>query len=146
LEERVGFDDLAVGDRAPPFVRASHLEAWNRFAAVNDEFVPIHMDDAAGRAAGNETGAFGMGNLRLSYIINMLTSWFGEQAEILELNVSYRSRNQKGDILTCVGEIIGKEVIGDRRVVHVRVDVITQTGLSTTPGTASVALSERLDA
>ena len=37
---------------------------WNRYAAVNDKFVYIHMDDEAGGSALNEQGAFGMGNLR----------------------------------------------------------------------------------
>ena len=72
------FEDVEVGTRIPTFVRTTHFEEWNRYAAVNDEFVPIHMDDTAGRAAGNESGAFGMGNLRLSYLVNMLQSWIGE--------------------------------------------------------------------
>jgi hypothetical protein len=40
-----------VGDELPPFVRTTGFDNWNRYAAVNDEFVPIHMDDDAGRAA-----------------------------------------------------------------------------------------------
>ena len=137
----IGFDEIAVGDIASPFVRTTDLEIWNRFAAVNDEFVGIHMDDAAGRAAGNEGGAFGMGNLRLAYIVNMLTGWFGEEIEIVEMDVRFRSRNQRGDVLTCIGEVTGKEVVGERRIVYVNVDVLTQDGVSTTPGTAIVALA-----
>jgi len=140
MSSRIQFDDVAVGDTAAPFVRITDLEVWNRFAAVNDEFVAVHMDDAAGRAAGNEAGAFGMGNLRLSYILNMLTGWFGVDTEILEVDVRYRSRNQRGDILTCVGEVTGKEVVAGRRIVYVKVDVLTEEGVSTTPGTAVVAL------
>ena len=33
------------------------------------------MDDEAGRRAGNEQGAFGMGNLRYAYIVNALHAW-----------------------------------------------------------------------
>ena len=59
----VYFDDLNVGDAMPTWSRQTSFMEWNRYAAVNDEFVPFHMDDEAGRAAQNEQGAFGMGNL-----------------------------------------------------------------------------------
>jgi hypothetical protein len=48
----VYFEDVTVRMQVTPFERDTHLEEWNGFAAVNDEFVPIHMDDTGGRAAG----------------------------------------------------------------------------------------------
>ena len=39
-----------VGEEIPAFVRQTGFDNWNRYAAVNDEFVPIHMDDEAGQA------------------------------------------------------------------------------------------------
>ena len=44
--------ELAVGQEIPEFQRATGLHNWNRYAAVNYEFVDIHMDDEAGQAAG----------------------------------------------------------------------------------------------
>src|SRR5204863_10148339 len=102
--------DVEVGRQLLPFVREAGFEAWNRYAAVNDEFVPIHMDDTAGRAAGNESGAFGMGNLRLAYLVNMLQAWIGDDAEIRELAVSYRRLNRQHDTLRCVGTVVAKEI------------------------------------
>ncbi|OBF24855.1 MaoC/PaaZ C-terminal domain-containing protein [Mycobacterium sp. ACS4331] len=138
------YDAINVGDRIPEFVRTTGFAEWNRYAAVNDEFIPIHMDDEAGRAAGNEGGAFGMGNLRLAYLTNMLRSWMGDDGEILSLSAKYRSMNQKGDELRAVGEVVGKELIdqpeGRIALVHLKVDVIDQNGTSTTPGQATVAL------
>ena len=44
---------LGIGDEIPTFVRENTgLHHFNRYAAVNEEFVPIHMDDEAGREAG----------------------------------------------------------------------------------------------
>ena len=43
---------VTVGTEVPEYARTTDLANWNRYAAVNDEFVPIHMDDDAGRAAG----------------------------------------------------------------------------------------------
>jgi len=137
------FEDVEVGLRIPTFVRTTHFEEWNRYAAVNDEFVPIHMDDIAGRAAGNETGAFGMGNLRLSYLVNMLQHWIGDEAEIRELTVSYRRLNLQHDTLECIGTVTAKEIDGDDHLVRLGVDVLDQDGRSTTPGTACVVLPTR---
>ena len=50
------------GSSVPPFERTPGFHHWNRYAAVNSEFVDHHMDDEAGRASGYP-GAFGMGNL-----------------------------------------------------------------------------------
>ena len=134
----VCFEDIAVGDALPPFVRRTHFEEWNRYAAVNDEFVPIHMDDEAGRAAGNEPGAFGMGNLRLSYLLNMLRAWCGEDCDIRELSLRYSQINQKHDELRCIGEVIAKGVVDGERRVRLRIDVLNQDGESTAPGEAEV--------
>ena len=63
--------------RSSPARRGS--AAWNRYAAVNDEFIPIHMDDAAGQAAGY-SGAFGMGNLQWAWLHCLLRDWLDGSA------------------------------------------------------------------
>jgi len=135
------FESIEIGAQLPEFVRTTGFAEWNRYAAVNDEFIPIHMDDEAGRAAGNEMGAFGMGNLRLAYLVNMLRQWIGDDGEIRSLSAKYRSMNQKGDELRAVGEVVGKEIVDGIALVHLKVDVIDQNGTSTTPGEATVALA-----
>ena len=140
---RLYFEDVEVGTRIPSFVRTTHFEEWNRYAAVNDEFVPIHMDDTAGRDAGNESGAFGMGNLRLSYLVNMLQRWIGDEAEIRELAVSYRRLNRQHDTLECVAPVVAMEIDGGDHLVRLDVDVLNQDRESTTPGTACVVLPAR---
>jgi acyl dehydratase len=140
MGNRPVFDKIQIGDQIPSFVRRTHFAEWNRYAAVNDEFIPIHMDDEAGRAAGNDAGAFGMGNLRLAYLVNMLRAWIGDDGEIRSLTAKYRAMNQKGDELRTVGEVVGKEMIDGVAVVHLKVDVVNQDGESTTPGEATVAL------
>lgn len=137
----VDYESVQIGDQIPAFVRTTHFTEWNRYAAVNDEFIPIHMDDEAGRAAGNESGAFGMGNLRLAYLVNMLRAWIGDDGEIRSLSAQYRAMNQKGDELRGIGEVTGKEIVDGVALVHLKVDVVDQNGKSTTPGQATVALA-----
>ncbi|MSW93922.1 MAG: hypothetical protein F2923_02030 [Actinobacteria bacterium] len=126
-----------VGDVIPTFVRETGFANWNRYAAVNDEFVPIHMDDAAGEAAGNG-GAFGMGNLQWAYLHNMLRAFVGENGEILGMEVQFRSPNVKGQTLTAHGVVTGIE--GD--VISLEIWTDTQDGLKLAPGSATVRMGK----
>ena len=139
----VYFEDVEVGQQITPWSRKTDFMNWNRYAAVNDEFVYFHMDDEAGRAAKNEQGAFGMGNLRLTYLLNMLRDWAGDEAEIRQLGCQYRAINQKNDVLTCTGTITDKKVENGEHLVYLEVDVMNQDGKPTTPGTAVIVLPSR---
>ena len=37
------FDDITPGDELPAFERTTDFAHWNRYAAVNDEFIDVHM-------------------------------------------------------------------------------------------------------
>ena len=93
-----------VGEEIPAFVRQTGFHNWNRYAAVNDEFVPIHMDDEAGQAAGYPT-AFGMGNLQWSYLHNIVREWMGERGTIEHLSCQFRGPNLKGQTVTGRGRV-----------------------------------------
>ena len=140
---KVYFEDVAVGDELPAWSRQTDFMHWNRYAAVNDKFVPFHMDDEAGRRAGNQQGAFGMGNLRYAYLANALRDWIGDEAEIREIGCQYRAINQKNDVLTVVGKVEGKETESGEHRVRLSVNVLNQKGEPTCPGHAVVALPSR---
>ena len=137
------FEDLAVGDEMPAWSRQTHFMNWNRYAAVNDEFVPFHMDDEAGRAAKNEAGAFGMGNLRYAYIVNALRDWAGDEVEIREVGCQYRAINQKNDVLTVRGTVTERKVENGENLVMLETNVVNQDGAATCPGHAVLVLPTR---
>ncbi|MCU4182900.1 hypothetical protein K6U06_00875 [Acidiferrimicrobium sp. IK] len=129
-----------VGDALPSFSRATGLDNWNRFAAVNDEFVPIHMDDAAGQAAGYPT-AFGMGNLQWSYLHNLLRQWVGDAGRIESLACQFRSPNLKDQTVTAKGTVTEVHPRPDGWSVHLEVWTEDQTGARLCPATAVVTLT-----
>jgi acyl dehydratase len=127
-----------VGDELPPFVRSTGLGNWNRYAAVNDEFIDIHMDPEAARAVGMP-GVFGMGNLRIAYLHNALRDWLGDEGDIAEFSCEFRGLNLKGDTLTCTGTVT--EVAGEHpTTATVELGVRNQDGVDTTPGRATVVV------
>ncbi|MDE0190345.1 MAG: MaoC/PaaZ C-terminal domain-containing protein [Gammaproteobacteria bacterium] len=136
----IDFDEVSVGDKLPEWSRRTGFAEWNRYAAVNEEFVPFHMDDEAGRRAGNEQGAFGMGNLRYAYIVNALHDWIGDDGIVREVGCQYRAINQKNDVLTVVGEVTEKTVVDGENRVRLDINVVNQDGGATCPGHAVVVI------
>ena len=139
----VYFEDIKVGDTIPAWSRKTDFMSWNRYAAVNDEFVYIHMDDEAGRAALNEQGAFGMGNIRYAYMINSLHDWVGDGGTVREVGCQFRAINQKNDILTVTGTVTDKKVEGGENRIYLDMNVVNQKGDATCPGTAIVVLPNK---
>ena len=139
----VNYEDVSVGDEMPKWARKTSFMEWNRYAAVNDEFVPFHMDDEAGRKAKNEQGAFGMGNLRYAYIVNALRDWIGDEAQIREVGCQYRAINQKDDVLTVTGKVTDKKVVNGENLVFLETNVINQEGQATCPGHAVLVLPKK---
>lgn len=143
MATNVYFEDINVGDELPAWSRTTDFMNWNRYAAVNDEFVYIHMDDEVGRAALNERGAFGMGNLRYTYLLNALRDWIGDEAEIREAAVQFRAINQKNDTLTVTGKVTDKRVEDGEHRVYLDTNVVNQQDEATCPGHAVVVLPSR---
>ena len=132
----------AVGDTFPPFTRDSGFPYWNRYAAVNDEFIPIHMDDDSGRAAGYPT-AFGMGNLTWAYLHIALHQWFGDEARIAAAAVQFRSAVTRGKRVVVSGEVTavrpapGEDGLDE---VGLALRAEDQDGALLAPGTATVVV------
>jgi acyl dehydratase len=128
-----------VGEEIPALIRRTGFENWNRYAAANDEFVPIHMDDEAGQAAGYAT-AFGMGNLQWSYLHNVVREWMGEEGQILRLSCQFRGPNLKGQTVTGRGRVTAVRPGTDRTEVDLEVWTENQDGQPLAPGAATVSL------
>ncbi len=132
--------ELTVGAEIPVLERATGLHNWNRYAAVNHEFVDIHMDDDAGKAAGYPS-AFGMGNLQWSYLHTLLRNWIGDTGRIVKLACQFRSANVKGQVVTAHGTITGvREDGGSEVLVDLEIWTDNDSGQVMAPGTATVAL------
>jgi hypothetical protein len=131
--------ELTVGAEIPTFERATGLQNWNRYAAVNDEFVDFHMDDEAGRAAGFPT-AFGMGNLQWSYLHSLLRAWIGDEGRIRKLSCQFRSPNIRNQIVTAHGRITAVRDEGTETVVDLEVWTENDSGPAMAPGSATVAI------
>jgi len=136
---------VTVGTEVPEYVRTTDLANWNRYAAVNDEFVPIHMDDDAGRAAGFPS-AFGMGNLLWAYLHNMLRDWieadFAGNGRIVSVDLSFRKPNLRGQTVAARGTVTAVREEDGATIVDLDVAVVNRDAPATVlaPGKATIAV------
>jgi acyl dehydratase len=132
-------DTIAIGDTIPSFERVSEFAHWNRYAAVNDEFIDVHMSGEAARAAG-QPDVFGMGNLRVAYVHNALHDWLDGAGDISMFRCQFRALNFLGDVLRTSARV---SAVGERdglRTVDLDIGVVNQRGEETMPGSAQVVL------
>lgn len=131
--------EVKVGDELPVFQRRTGLAEWNRYAAVNDEFVPIHMDDEAGRAAGFQS-ALGMGNLQIAYLHNLVRDWLGDRGRILTLSCRFNAPNLKDTVIRAGGRVTA--VTPKENGVEIALDVWTAdaAGNRLAPGVCTVLI------
>jgi len=132
-------NDFRVGSEIPPFVRVTDFAEWNRYAAVNDEFIDVHMSADAARAAG-QPDVFGMGNLRIAYAHNALHGWLAGRGDVAEFACQFRGMNFRGDALTVWGRVVAVEERAGLRCGDVELGVRNQRDEETMPATATVVL------
>ncbi|MFE3058772.1 hypothetical protein [Nocardia sp. NPDC059239] len=149
MTELLKLDGVGIGGDLVTFTRTTDLANWNRYAAVNDEFVDMHMDDDAGVAAGYP-GAFGMGNLQWAYLHNVLRTWLGTDGEIRQLSCQFRSPNLKGQTVSARARVTAIDVVADETYVALDVWTENQDGEKLAPGSCVVSFpssgSSRLSA
>lgn len=129
---------VKIGDRISAGPRRTGYPEWNRFAAVNDEFVPIHMDDEEGRRAGYP-GSIAMGRLLWSYAHRMLRDW-QPGGRVATLSLQFRGpvlRDAPFDVRATVSGVREQE---GERLIDVELSIEDEAGTVLAPGTATVAV------
>lgn len=130
---------INIGSSIGTWVRDTGVANWNRYAAVNDEFVPIHMDDEAGREAGMP-GAFGMGNLQISYLHGLVREWMGPHGQLRNVSLQFRKPNTRGTV-TASGRVTAITAGEEGTAVELEIWTKDEAGNVLAPGTAIVTFS-----
>ena len=134
--------NISIGQQLPTFSRQGNFHSWNRFAAVNHEFVDIHMDEEKGREAGHG-GAVGMGNLLWAWLHCLLREWVDEQGgRIVSVACQFRAPSLRGVLVTTWGVVTGVRHEEGEMLVDLDVRAEGEDGTKLALGTATVALPE----
>jgi len=130
---------IGEGEPLPVFERTTGFGHWNRYAAVNDEFIDVHMDSAAAQAAG-QSDVFGMGNLRIAYVHNVLHDWLNGEGDLAEFGCQFRQLNFLNDRLRTQCVVTQSAERAGIHLVSLDLNVLNQKDESTMPGDATLLL------
>ena len=134
------FDDLSVGDEAPPLVIDKLTRThFVRYAGASGDFNPMHHDDTVATSVGNPS-VFGHGMLTAGLMARQLKDWFGPEA-LRRVQMRFSKQVWPGDTLTFNAKITGKREEGGERLVDVECSTTYQDGVEVLTGTATAAVS-----
>lgn len=138
------FEDLSVGDEAPPLVVEDLSRThFVRYAGASGDFNPMHHDDTIATSVGNPS-VFGHGMLTAGLMARVLKDWFGADA-LRRYQVRFSKQVWPGETLTCTAKVTGLRdaEAGGVGLVDVECQVVNQDGEAKLTGTATAAVSTR---
>src|SRR5881396_150488 len=119
------FEDLSVGDEAPPLVVENISRTmFVRYAGASGDFNPMHHDDTIASQVGNPS-VFGHGMLTMGLAARVVKDWFGPEA-MRRLQVRFAKQVWPGDVLTCKAVITAKRDEGGEHLVDLDLVVENQ--------------------
>ena len=101
-----------------------------------------HIDSARAQEFGI-TAAYDFGHERMSWVINLLTHWQGDDGFLKRLYCELRQPNQLMDTTWLKGLVVSKETEAGEHLVEVQCWGENQLGVVTTKGHATLALPSR---
>lgn len=133
------FEDLSVGDEAPPLVVENLTRTmFVRYAGASGDFNPMHHDDTIAAQVGNPS-VFGHGMLTMGLAARVVKDWFGPEA-IRNLKVRFSKQVWPGDTLTCTATVTGLRDEGGEQLADLDLVVTNQDGAQAITGTATAAV------
>lgn len=130
--------ELDVGDALPNFaanpITADQIKA---FATASGDTNPIHIDDAAAKAAGFP-GVITHGMLNMAMLGRLLTSWAPQRA-IRRFETRFVSISLPGDTITCGGTVSAKRLLNGETLMDIAIEAKNQNGDTILSGTAVIA-------
>ena len=138
---KIHFEDVEIGDEIDPMRQNVTPRQLVQYAAVSQDFTPIHYNTAYAQGAGHDDIII-HGALKTALLSQMLADWAGDIGALKKLETSYRGIDLAGEI-SCTGSVTNKRVEDGIGLVDVDVQFRNSEGSVTTPGKATVALPKR---
>ena len=136
----VNFDDINVGDEAPPVVISNITRTQIvKYAGASGDFNPIHHDELYAIRAGNDR-VFAMGMMTAGFLGRMITDWVGD-GNLRKYRVRFATRIWPGDTVTCKGKITRKYSEGGKNYIEADVFAENQQGEKAVIGNIVAELS-----
>jgi peroxisomal enoyl-CoA hydratase 2 len=142
MSDAPSFEDLSVGDEAPPLVVENLTRThFVRYAGASGDFNPMHHDDTVAAAVGNPS-VFGHGMLTAGLMARVVKDWFGPEA-LRRFQVRFSKQVWPGDTLTCTARVTALSEEDGGGLVDLECKVENDKGDTCLTGSATAAANQR---
>ncbi|MGH7899885.1 MAG: FAS1-like dehydratase domain-containing protein [Candidatus Binatia bacterium] len=111
----------------------------------NEQGIPeppqrVHWDNHFTQNLLGLPGAYDLGIERLSWMIQLVTDWIGDDGFLRRMECQYRKFNYMGDVTYCRGKVVDKLEKDGKKLVRLELDTINHRHEVTTVATAEAEL------
>ena len=152
-KQQLYWEDVEVGTELPVMRKIAHSLMSVKWAGAMGAFNPHMYEDAFAKSQGSK-GTIVHGQLKLAWLVQLVTRWMGEGGTLKKISCEYRgidytrlmktmNEPQDGEPWLCRGKVTKKYIDGADHCIDLEVGVENGKGEITTPGTATVVLPSR---
>jgi hypothetical protein len=152
-ENQLFWEDVEVGLELPTMPKIADSLSVVKWAGAMGAFNPLMYEDDFARAQGMK-GPIMQGQLKLAWLVQMVTGWMGAGGRLKKIACEYRGLDyprrmktmnepEDGETWLCKGKVTGKYIDVDEYCVALEIGVENGDGKITTPGSAVVVLPSR---
>jgi acyl dehydratase len=138
-EEKLTYDEVAVGDEAPALTHTLTRADLVQYAGASGDFNPMHTDEVSAQAAGLPS-VFGHGMFTMGILGKALTDYAGV-GNLASYKVRFTKQTWPDEVLTTKIEVAGKREEDGKRLVDLTCSVANADGQVKVDGSA-VAVAE----
>ena len=139
---RFQFGIYLVGNK----VAANLYDKHPSLMVPNEQGIPeppqrVHWDNHFTTNLLGLPGAYDLGIERLSWMIQLVTDWIGDDGFLTRMECQYRKFNYMGDVTYCRGSVVEKFEKNGKKMVRLGIETVNQRDEVTTVATAEAELA-----
>ena len=140
-EDKLYFEDVNVGDEAPPLNHTLTRTDLVQYAGASGDFNPMHTDEVKAKAAG-QPSVFGHGMFSMGLVGTALTNWVGI-GNLKRFGVRFTKQSWPDDVLTTKIVVKEKREEAGENLVDLDCELVNQQGVAVVAGSATATLPSR---
>ena len=144
MEQKVYFEDIAVGDALPKREFGPHtLVDGIRWAGVQEHPSPTHTDRDYVREHRGLRTFIASGAHREAYLARMLMDWVGPRGDLRKIGIRHTASTFEGDMMCLSGTVVEKSPSPDDPWILCEIDAKNQNGEDIMRGQATASVPSR---
>ena len=143
MAKQLTYEDVKEGTEIPTLVKETSTRMAGEWAGASGDYDPIHYDNEYAKLR-RFPKAIVNGRLKAAWLMQLMTSWIGDDGFLKKLECKHRGMDIIGDPVKVRGVVVKKYVQDGECLVECDVWTENPEGEKTTPGKATVALPSRV--